>query len=147
MHWRETTPITFSVSTTHSKRTQFSNGAYPAALLVRILSICRSMLITPKNAIFQAPDTATLDDALVINLLPALPVAWPTGYVTNARIRGGLALDISWANGKLRTARIKADRIQAFSAAGVVCKVIIIYSGTPIKEFVPKSGEVVTISA
>jgi len=79
--------------------------------------------------------------------LPALPAAWPTGKVTNARIRGGLSLDISWANGKLNKASIKADRIQAFSAVDAVRKVVVIYSGKPIKEFIPKGGEVVTISA
>ena len=54
---------------------------------------------------------------------------------------------MSWANGELRKASITADRIQAFSAASAVRKVIIVYSGRPIKEFIPKSGEVVTISA
>jgi len=84
---------------------------------------------------------------LTVRLLPALPAAWHTGKVTNARIRGGLALDLSWANGKLSRATIKADRIQEFSAAGAIRKVIILYSGKPIKDFIPKKGEVVTICA
>ena len=44
-------------------------------------------------------------------------------------------------------ASIKADRIQEFLAPGAVRKVIIVYSGKPIKEFIPKMGEIVTISA
>lgn len=84
---------------------------------------------------------------LAITLLPALPAAWHTGKVTNARIRGGLALDVEWANGELSKASIKADRIQEFSAAGAVRKVIIVYSGRRIKEFIPQKGEVITIIA
>jgi len=44
----------------------------------------------------------------VIDLLPALPDAWPTGNVTGLRARGGLAVDIAWQDGKLTTAHLVA---------------------------------------
>jgi len=51
-----------------------------------------------------------------INLLPALPDAWPDGHVSGLRARGGFTLDISWKNGQLEKATV-------FSVGENICRV------------------------
>lgn len=51
-----------------------------------------------------------------IHLLPALPKAWPTGYVKGLRARGAFVVNISWKKKKLFCAHIQAKR-------GGICKV------------------------
>ncbi|KAG8783850.1 hypothetical protein FRC12_019297 [Ceratobasidium sp. 428] len=71
-----------------------ANFGYPAAVL---------------NALIQAPDTSSLSDALAITILPALPAAWANGSIVGARIRGGMTLGLTWANGKPVRANVQVD--------------------------------------
>jgi alpha-L-fucosidase 2 len=45
-----------------------------------------------------------------VELLPALPRAWPTGRVKGLRARGGLEIDLAWRDRRLVSAALKSAR-------------------------------------
>ncbi|GAB3079222.1 glycosyl hydrolase family 95 catalytic domain-containing protein [Micromonospora schwarzwaldensis] len=45
-----------------------------------------------------------------LNVLPALPSAWPTGRVAGLRGRGGYTVALAWSNGQVDEIGVRADR-------------------------------------
>ncbi|KZS94142.1 glycoside hydrolase family 95 protein [Sistotremastrum niveocremeum HHB9708] len=99
-----------------------ANLGYPAAVM---------------NALIQAPDVPTYSQTLVITLLPALPPAWPTGSIKNARIRGGISVMMEWTGGGVTSATFSMDD-------NVISRPVQIKSGAAVMDFTSASGQVVT---
>ena len=69
-----------------------------------------------------------------IELLPALPKAWPAGSIAGLRARGGFDVDLSWKDGKLLSSTVH-------STAGNPVR---LRYGTATKDFPMKKGETIT---
>jgi len=102
-----------------------ANLGYPAAVL---------------NALLQAPDVPTLSTPLTITLLPALPAKWHSGFIRNARIRGGITVDLQWSNAKPAEVMFTADTNARARDVRVV------YAGSVVSEFVTTAGRTKSFS-
>ncbi|MEZ0298302.1 MAG: glycoside hydrolase N-terminal domain-containing protein [Candidatus Methylacidiphilales bacterium] len=72
-------------------------------------------MLLQSHELYRDPSALT-EDRYIIDLLPALPGAWPTGSVSGLRARGGVQADIAWKDGKLASATLT-------SPSGAICKV------------------------
>jgi alpha-L-fucosidase 2 len=66
-------------------------------------SIAEMLMQSRFGTVASATRQATAPE---IELLPALPAAWPTGSVTGLRARGGFEIEVTWKDGKLVEANI-----------------------------------------
>jgi alpha-L-fucosidase 2 len=73
-----------------------------------------------------------------LDLLPALPAAWPNGSVKGLRARGGYEIDLAWAGGKLTAATVR--NVTATGPVQVRC-------GSQTIALTLKPGEARTLSA
>ena len=55
-----------------------------------------------------------------LDLLPALPAAWPEGQVMGLRARGGCTVGLSWHKGRLRAVRLSLPRQQTVKVRSAV---------------------------
>jgi alpha-L-fucosidase 2 len=75
-----------------------------------------------------------------IELLPALPSAWPSGSVRKLRARGGHSLDVSWRDGTLVRATLRSGR-------GLPCvlldaaRLVVERDGQPVASHLSPGGE------
>jgi len=75
-----------------------------------------------------------------IDLLPALPDEWETGYIKGIRLRGAMTADICWENRALKECRIYYDNI-----SDGISKEIIIRYGNIRKSFLIAAGKPLVI--
>jgi len=63
-----------------------------------------------EGMLLQSRTLSTTDAAqkYEIEVLPALPSAWPKGSVSGLRVRGGFEVDLAWADSKLTAIKIKS---------------------------------------
>jgi alpha-L-fucosidase 2 len=76
------------------------------------------------------------DGSFELQLLPALPSAWPEGSVKGLRARGGFEIDLSWKKGHLTSANV----------VSTLGGVLHIRSGEKTNDFNTKKGETLSIN-
>ncbi len=89
-----------------------------------------------------------------IELLPALPYAWPAGSVSGLRARGGFEVDVEWKEGQLIQAQLKSIsgnrcRIRSDFPLSVKCGGKEVKTAGPEKgviEFATEKGQVYSVT-
>ena len=67
-----------------------------------------------------------------LELLPALPDAWPSGTISGLKARGGLTVDISWNNGQVSQTTITSIEDQHLEViVNGKSKTVLLTAGTP----------------
>ena len=77
-----------------------------------------------------------------IELLPALPAAWPTGRIAGVRARGGFEVDLSWKEGAMAEAVLRGAGAVTVRYRGLVTRIEL--TGAPVTLRVQGEGLVAT---
>jgi alpha-L-fucosidase 2 len=120
---------------------RLGNGDAAERYIEQVIRHSHPNLFNGSGAVFQidanlggmaaVPEMLLQSHTGEIELLPALPKAWPNGSVKGVRSRGGFEVDLAWRDRRLTTATIR-------SVNGTRCKVR--YAGNTV-ELQIKPGE------
>jgi alpha-L-fucosidase 2 len=82
-------------------------------------------------------DTAAASFRVMVDLLPALPQAWPSGRLKGVRVKGNIELDLQWQEGRLNSLVIRNNgkRVPVSLCSGNKRRELVIEPGeTVVKE-------------
>lgn len=87
-----------------------------------------------------------------VELLPALPGAWPDGSVQGLPARGGFVVDLRWTDGKLTEAVVRARtngvcKLRYTGGALAVQGVETLDSSEDMLRVAMKAGQMITVTA